>query len=1361
MTPDARPRVPEDARTSDAQETEWRASEGERFLVVGIGASAGGLEAFERFLGRLPSDSGLAYVLVQHLDPEHESLLAEILSRATHLPVEIAKDAQRIERNHVYVIPRGRGLLVEGGTLRLVTVEPQVGRLLVNAFLTSLAEDQGENAVGIVLSGTGSDGALGVAAVKKHGGRTFAQLPADARYESMPAAAIATGAVDQVLPVDEIPAALLALAAERRRNPPESVRGEAEGLRQALEVVARTTGHDFTRYKRSTVVRRFHRRMAATGAASVRDYAALVESDAAEARRLAEDLTINVTSFFRDDEPFRALARVAIPDLLERRREEGVRIWVPGCSSGEEAYSIAMLFREQQGERPSPTPGLQIFATDIDPSALAEARRGRYTAALERQVSPERLGRFFTKRGDSYLVTKALRDLCIFTDHDLVKDPPFSRMDLVSCRNLLIYLEPSLQKHVIELLHYALRPGGYLLLGKAEMIDARELELFEVVDKTERVFRRRETDRRPTILPPGRRALPVELAPPRARPAPEVRSAAERSRNVVLEEYAPPSVVVDARGEVRYYWGVNLARYLPRQAGAPATNLTHLARRELRVELSAALHNAARQATQVTCRDVVVEAEGVQRRLNIIVRPLGATEQDPDPLFLVVFDELRDAPAAHGTPLDPPTLARHRQLERDLESTQQRLQATVDELENANEALRVSNEQLQSMNEEMLSSNEELQTSQEELQSVNEELNTLNAELSKKVDELELLYGDLQNLFQSTQIATIFLDRESRIARFTPGATSIFRLADGDVGRPLSDFAARFDAQDFPHEVRLVLETLEPVERTVRLVDAKGWFLMRMHPYRTPSDVIAGVVVSFIDVTRLKEAEAALQQAVAERERAEQALREADRRKTEFLGVLSHELRNPLAPIRNAIHLLNRAPPGSEQVTRARDVIDRQTNQLARLVEDLLDVTRISRGKVQLRRSRLDLVGLVRHVVEDHRAIIASRGIKLDLRVDVEPQWIDADATRIAQALGNLLQNSAKFTNMDGHVAVCVARAGASRTTIEVADDGIGIDPALLGHVFEPFTQADGSLHRGHGGLGLGLALVKGVVEMHDGHVEARSHGLGKGTEFVVSLPLLPESVMPLEPPASAPAAAGPLRVLVIEDNLDAAETLKEVLELGGHDVAVAHDGAEGVARARALKPEVVLCDIGLPGLDGYEVARRIRADPTIAPTLIALTGYTRPEDRHESFKAGFDHHLGKPFQIAELEQILATVTNQLTSRRILVVDDDDAMRANLRELLEEEGWEVREARNGNEAMEAVAGFEPAVMLLDYRLPEMDGGEVLRRLGIVHAAPRVVLMAASAEVRELAVKHGLRFYVPKPFRSDDLLDTVEHARSGS
>jgi PAS domain S-box-containing protein len=563
----------------------------------------------------------------------------------------------------------------------------------------------------------------------------------------------------------------------------------------------------------------------------------------------------------------------------------------------------------------------------------------------------------------------------------------------------------------------------------------------------------------------------------------------------------------------------------------------------------------------------------------------------------------------------------------------------------------------------------------------------------------------------------------------------------------LLDGGARAGPDDLPalralNKGELVRDTVLEVQHSD---GGRSFVSASAAPIRDPGGAVLAVVATYVDVTDLK--------------RAESALQEADRRKNEFLGVLSHELRNPLAPVRNAIEILNRTPAGSDQANRAKAVIERQTSQLARLVDDLLDVTRISRGKIQLRRSRVELPALLRQAVEDHRPIFASRNIALTLRIDIERQWIDADAARIAQVIGNLLNNAAKFTTAHGHVLVTVRRDGASHAAIEVADDGIGMSSEMLGRLFEPFTQADESLHRGFGGLGLGLAIAKSLIEMHDGHVQARSQGRGKGTAITVTLPLLTERAVPLEAPVTAPAAAGRLRLLLVEDNLDAAETLKEVLEMDGHEVAVAHDGHEGLAMARSFRPDAVLCDIGLPGLNGYDVARQIRADPSMSPTLIALTGYTRPEDHREAFKAGFDHHLGKPVHISELEHVLASLTAHPASRRILVVDDNDDLRDNLKELLEGEGWEVREARNGKEAVAAATGFDPAVVLLDYRLPEMNGGEVLRRLGALHASSQVVLMTASSEVRQLAMEHGLRFYVPKPFRGDDLLDTVEHARA--
>lgn len=587
---------------------------------------------------------------------------------------------------------------------------------------------------------------------------------------------------------------------------------------------------------------------------------------------------------------------------------------------------------------------------------------------------------------------------------------------------------------------------------------------------------------------------------------------------------------------------------------------------------------------------------------------------------------------------------------------------------------------------------------------------------------------------------------ESLLDRARSELTTIADVARAEVYKP---DGTRAGLEDMPSFRALTAgEVVRDVALELRHRDgARSSVQVSAAPIRDSAGSPLAVVVTYADVTTLKQTQ--------------EALREADRRKNEFLGVLSHELRNPLAPIRNAIHLLERAPEGTDQAWRARAVIARQTKQLARLVDDLLDVTRVARGKIRLHRDPTEVTELVRHAVEDHRPLFESRDIELGLRVDVGPQWIEGDAARITQIVGNLLQNAAKFTNAQGHVLVSVGRSAKARpeVVIRVSDDGIGIEAGLLARLFEPFTQAEESLHRTSGGLGLGLALVKGLAELHGGRVEVHSRGPGTGAEFTVSLPALQDVGLQQEPDVE-PLTASRMRVLVIEDNLDAATTLQDVLEMAGHEVVVAHDGEEGVTKARSLAPDVVLCDVGLPGLDGYQVARRIRAERSVAPMLIAMTGYTLPEDQRQAYQAGFDHHLGKPVDVAELERVMAGATVRPGARRILVVEDNDALRENIKELLEEEGWVVREARDGREALEAVGGFDPALMLLDYRLPQMDGGEVLRQLGAIQAAPRVVLMTASSQVRELAAQHGLRFFVSKPFRQQELLDAVENARGG-
>jgi PAS domain S-box-containing protein len=631
-------------------------------------------------------------------------------------------------------------------------------------------------------------------------------------------------------------------------------------------------------------------------------------------------------------------------------------------------------------------------------------------------------------------------------------------------------------------------------------------------------------------------------------------------------------------------------------------------------------------------------------------------------------------------------------------------------------------------------------------------------ELRRTGDASRARAAELEAILGCVADGVLVYDVDGRIMRSNAAADALLgysareRLSpladrlDGGRYQWLAEDGAPLGAADWPavRAARLG-ETQRGTVIRMRSDGVERWLSVSAAPL-VVDGARAGAVVSLSDTS--------------ERKRAEEQLRDADRRKSEFLAVLSHELRNPLAPIRNALHLLQHAHGDAERAGRATAIVERQVGQLTRLVEDLLDVTRISRGKIQLRRTRFDVAALVRDVVEDHRPVFASREIALTFRSVDRRLWIDGDPTRIRQLVGNLLHNAAKFTNPHGRVVVTTDEAAGSRAVIRVADDGVGIAPDMLARVFDPFAQADQSLHRTLGGLGLGLALVKGLVEMHDGTVEAHSRGVGQGSEFVVAFPRVEEAAAAPQPAPRVDGRSRPLHVLVIEDNLDAAETLKEGLEMGGHEVALAHDGVQGVEKARALRPDVVLCDIGLPGADGYEVARRLRAEPR-APRLVALTGYASPEDQRRAFRAGFDYHLAKPFRFEELERVLASAMTRPAARRILVVDDSDALRANVREILEDEGWEVHEARDASEAVRALEEFRPAVILLDYRLPDADGGDVLRTLEPVSAAPPVVLMTASTHVRELAMEHGLRFYVPKPFHGDELIDTVEHARAGA
>ncbi len=1618
--------------------------------IVGIGASAGGLEALTAFFAHALPDARLAYVVVQHLDPARQTTLAEILAGHTPLSVALAADGQRVRAGHVYVVPPDAVLGLQAGVLRVARPEERDGhRRGIDRFFTALAVDQGDGAVGVLLSGTGSDGAQGLHTIKDHGGVTVAQDPDQTRYDGMPRAAVATGRVDYVLPVEQIPA-LLADLAGRLAHLRDGVLSDEVGalIDEICRLLQRRVRHDFSRYKRRTILRRIDRRMAMLRIGALADYVELLRHDPDEAKHLFRELLINVTAFFRDPGAFdalRAVVRRLIGEPAERSR---LRIWVPGCATGEEAYSIAMLVHEEM-ERAHRALEVQIFATDIDDEALDVAREGRYPDLIADHVGAERLQRYFTNQGDGWQVGKELRATCVFSRHDLVSDPPFSRMDVVSCRNLLIYLEPDLQKRVLRLFHYALRDGGHLLLGPAESIGGSR-ELFRVVDKKHRLFEARRVSARVGL--PAAMGGAARGAASTERPRALGRDAGAQQVRRVLERVAVTAIVVDEHWHVVDMAGAP-ARYLEHRAGPIQSDVVVLARPELRLHLRTSLHRAKQSGQEVVVRDLTLRDDGEVRRVELMVLPSAPTADEPGELWTIVLRETEAPPA--GVPADGATeVYRDRvvqQLEGELENTRRHLRSTIEELETSNEELKASNEELLSVNEELQSSNEELQTSREELQSVNEELETINAELRKNLDELDHAHADVRNLFEGTQIPTVFLDRHLRIKQFTPAATDVLRLIEADRERLLADIVPRVQGVDLLREAREVLRTLVPLEAPVRRDDGEGprrTYLLRIQPYRTLTDAIDGVVLNFIDVTdleqatervrlrerqqaavarlglralsvsdldllmldamvlvrqtldldackvlellpggrelllragigwrdglvgelrisagresqagytlrvgepvitedvraeqrfrpsplmvdhgivsgitcalhgpegpfgvlgahavtrrvftdddanflvavanvlanaitrehtlaRLRESEArarrnaeelrtlydtagvglavldrdlrftnvnralatldgvpieahrgrrpdeilpalgdsllaaarrALEEGAAilelevavsvraadgariwrcnllpladgqgrveavsvvvhdvterrraeadlrrqagelqaiyettpvglavvdrdlrfvkvnrtfaaltgapaahhagrpvaelaggfrdafavlvtqvletgrpvleretqdraadgrpvhwlfscapirdadgeartvgcvvqditDRKRYERALEDADRHKDEFLAMLGHELRNPLSAIRATADVLRLMNLGDPQLERMRAILDRQSSQMATLVDGLLDVSRIARGKVQIERKPLDLARLVRDSVEDRHSEIAAKGLMISVDLDPGPLWVSGDAVRLAQVLHNLLSNAIKFTDVPGRIEVRLRRDG-DEAVLAVSDDGIGISAELMEHLFEPFRQARQSIDRAKGGLGLGLSLVKGLVTLHGGTVSARSEGEGRGTALTVRLPLVDR------PPERVPVVmkGGPGRVLVIDDNADAAALLRDLLRLAGYAVEVAHDGREALDVVARFRPHAVVCDIGLPGaLTGYDVAGALRSDESGRRLrLIALTGYGRDEDRDRSLRAGFDAHLTKPVDLAALRRALA-----------------------------------------------------------------------------------------------------------------------------
>lgn len=833
---------------NDRSRTGWRRemTMSAQFPIVGIGASAGGIEALETFFAAMPAENGMAFVVVMHLDPRHESWLADILGRRTTMPVAAARSGDAVEPQRVYVLPPGMTITIEQGRLKL-TERRTNHPMPIDIFFGSLAEDRGENAVGIVLSGGGSDGTLGIKAIKEHGGLTIAQGSdqTEPRFKDMPESAAATGLVDLMVPVEHMPERLLNYFRSGNEIEKERIAAATRAIYQTLR---NRLGHDFSEYKDKTFGRRVQRRMQVLQLTNIDAYVERLQKDGDEAVLLFRDLLIGVTSFFRDRDAFQALERHAIPAIFEGPgADQQVRVWVPGCSTGEEVYSVAILLCEHMKGFPS-APKVQIFGTDIDERALAIARSGEYPANLMTGVSPDRLSRFFLREGKTYRLTKEVRDMCIFSPHSVLRDPPFSRLDLISCRNLMIYLKADLQAQIIRIFHYALRADGLLFLGLSETT-MRHGDLFAPIDKQHRLYRRRDlvtprADLLPQFAPSGRGRAP--RSPPE--PGPLKPDILRSAKAIVTDRFAPAHVVVNEEGEVLHY-SIRTGRYLEPASGPPSRDLMAMARQGLRLDLRAALRKAIETRQSVTHDRVAVEINGGGVQVvSLTVQPI--TEGD-ETVFLIVFTDVgpirpRDEAGGGQPPVAEDSAAQ--QLERELQEIKQRLQGSIEELETSNEELKSSTEEMRSVNEELQSTNEELESQKEETLSVNEELHTVNMELQRKVEELDHSNSDLRNLFESTKVAMVFLDRNLVIRSFTPVATEIFSLIPTDRGRSLADIVNRLDDRDLAHDIRAVLADEQPLECRVSVNRQAAHYLMRLLPYRATGGEIEGVLVTFTNV---------------------------------------------------------------------------------------------------------------------------------------------------------------------------------------------------------------------------------------------------------------------------------------------------------------------------------------------------------------------------------------------------------------------------------------------------------------------------------------------------------------------------------
>ncbi|MEQ8765485.1 MAG: chemotaxis protein CheB [Planctomycetota bacterium] len=1465
--------------------------------VVGIGASAGGLEALRLMFSHVSADSGIAFVVIQHLDPEQPSMLTSVLEGITRLPVVETKNGMPVKRNRVHVIPSGSDISIEGGTLRLVP-RRLTGRLHlpIDSFFRSLALERRNRAVGVILSGSGADGTEGLRAIKAEGGIAIAQEPDSTRFREMPESAIAAGVVDFRGTPQEIAGELERLCRHPYLSFSSRIEGELqepppsqeESLSAVFALVRQQAGIDFSGYKRTTVLRRIERRMALRQVGGLDEYVALLTDSPEEARSVAQDMLIHVTSFFRDPEAFTALEEKVFAELGRGKDDrDSIRIWIPGCATGEEAYAVAISLLESLGTR-AETLAIKIFGTDLSEEAIETARVGRYPESAVVGIAPERLSRHFERMEGGYQIAKHVRDLCVFVRHDLSRDPPFAKLDLISCRNLLIYFDVELQRRVIPLMHHCLNRKGHLFLGQSETI-AGYSDIFAPLDKEHRIFVKTGESRQLVYPAPADREVEGKLSEGkltvRRHPA---REAQRQADHLLLAHYAPPGVLVNERMEIVQFRG-RTGAFLEPPPGQPQTNLLRMVREDLVVHVRDAIESAKARSGSVRIEGLRIQVGSENRVIDLNVTPLALTPDLTDRYFLVLFEESAMRPG-QGESQTVTTVKReapsesiaeiHR-LKTELVATKNYLQSLISEHQAATEDLAATNEEMVATNEELQSTNEELQSIKEELQSTNEELSTVNDQLQTRNQELDQIASDLENVLSSVEIPVIIVDLELRVRRFTPSVSDIASFIPEDVRRPIDDLKMKLQVDDLPSRIREVIDGLSPKEWEVQRRDGH-WFQMHIRPYRRSDQRLDGAVLAFLDVDILKhareEAESTRDYArnivdtvtaalvvldsslrilsanasflrsfsisteriegkslfalgaepwqlpairktleasvtthapfsalevktelphlgrrvlsltgrpiishgvasmmlltvdditelraleterellLASEKEARLEAERANQAKDLFLAILSHELRTPLSTMLMSAELLKQIPTEDLRIERASASIERAAKAQSRLIDDLLDVSRIVSGKLMLDLAPVDLEAVVQGAIDIVQPTAQAKSLDLDLVVDGEIGTVCGDSLRLQQVVNNLLSNAIKFTSHGGRVSVRIRR-DRDQAQLTVTDTGMGIRPEVLSQLFNRFVQADSSVTRTHGGLGLGLSIIRHIVEAHGGQVHAESPGEGHGATFRVTLPLgaVDDSRGVSRLRVGERKIVG-VRVLLVEDDDDTRESYAAMLTELGAQVRAASSAADGYRALEEFHPQVLLSDIAMPGEDGLSFMRRVRCLPPErggrVPAVV-LTALGSDDDRQRAFQAGFQMHVRKPVDAAHLQSIVATLADErlceewreaataevgrsdqllrepakpprTRSLRIMVVEHDDPFNPKLSELLERRGYDTRSVPDGRAALETNRSFQPDVALLELGLPDQDSYELAQRLREKSKNRRLLLVA--------------------------------------